>query len=69
MPRATGTNPDGLCAGPAISLAIRRILHYMPRNIRIWAHVHRPLLDDILAVGDPFPPTYKEKRDVDYRRA
>jgi small subunit ribosomal protein S15 len=33
----------------------------MPRNIRIEAHVHWPLLDDIPAVGDQFPEDLERK--------
>jgi hypothetical protein len=31
--------------------------------------LHWPLLDDIPAVGVPFPPTDKEKHDVDHCRS
>src|SRR5690606_38975156 len=54
---------------PAIFLAIGRRFDYMRGNIRpMGADVHRPPLDDIPAVGDPFPPIQKEKHDVDHRR-
>jgi hypothetical protein len=48
-------------ARPLISLAIGGFFHYMPRNIRVDAHVHRPSLDDIPAKGDPFPADQKGK--------
>lgn len=42
----------------------------MRRSIALWRNVHWPPLDDILAVGVPFPrKSRKEKHDVDHRRA
>jgi hypothetical protein len=49
-----------------LSLAFPRILPYMRRSIAHWRHVYWPLLDDIPAVGVPFPQIRKEKHDVDY---
>jgi hypothetical protein len=40
-------------------------LHYMP-PIALTGRYNWPPLDDILAVGVPFPQTDKEKRDVDH---
>jgi hypothetical protein len=44
-------------AGFAIVLAFGRVFPYMRRNIAQRRNVHWPLLDDIPAVGVPFPPT------------
>jgi hypothetical protein len=50
-------------------LAFPRDFHYMRRSIAQSACFHWPLLDDIPAVGVPFPELRKEKSGVDYRRA
>jgi hypothetical protein len=42
---------------------------YAPQHRAMTCCLHRPLLDDIPAEGDPFPQTDKEKHDVDYCRA
>ena len=47
----------------------RRIALYAPQHSAKTLCLHRPLLDDIPAVGDPFPQIRKEKHDVDYCRA
>jgi len=49
-----------------IALAFTADLHYMRRNKALVRLVHRPPLDDIPAVGIPFPENRKEKHDVDH---
>jgi hypothetical protein len=44
----------------------RGIALYAPQHRAMSLCLHRPLLDDIPAEGDPFPQTDKEKHDVDY---
>jgi small subunit ribosomal protein S15 len=39
------------------------VFHYMRRNIALSRFVHRPPLDDIPAVGVPFPE-YRERKDT-----
>jgi hypothetical protein len=39
----------------------------MRRNIAPGALFHRPPLDDIPAVGVPFPEFFRKENDVDYR--
>jgi len=52
-----------ICAGVFSGIAL-----YAPQLRALTRRLHWPLLDDIPAVGVPFPPTDKEKHDVDYCR-